>query len=703
MTLNCTVRSLIAAVALMASTLPAPSAVMAGQPSAFEATSASQAGDDDLARVKAAGKIVVGTSADYEPFDFYSSNFALDGFDIVLMRELGRRMGVEVEFNDFAFDGLLDALNLKQVDAAIAAISVVPERQQKFDFSNLYYFGSDAVIGRTNYQGKVSSAHDMAGKKLGVERGSTYEDWAQSNLVDAGLSMQSDIVTYQDVNAMVRDVRNGKLDLALAGTLAMRAVVRRSAGTLKIVGEGTNTQQFGIATRKSSTLVKELNRALLVVQSDGTFARLAQQYLSATASEIRPTNPNVSNPPPTDPGGATQLPECVFGMQFVADLNYDDRNMTAPPAVKPSERFTKSWRVRNNGTCDWAPDFALAFTRGNVPAAQMGGTAVSVGRTVRPGETIDISANLQSPPGYGTFQGFWQMRTPQFNYFGETLWVGVTVPDPNPPPPPPTTSIRPNLRADADNLNRGQCTTVRWEVDNIRAAYFIDPNANNGNPAGVGGRDSRNVCPPGTTTYTLRIQRRDNVTQEFPITIHIVGQQPTLNFWVDNSTVNAGQCTTLRWDVQNVSAVYLNDQGTAGVGAQQICPPQTSTYTLRVTLRDGSTQTRQITVNVNPVVQPGPSITGFSSSANTISLRGCVELRWSAANATGTRINRNGQAIAAGAQGQGTLQDCPPVAGIAEYVLTAFGNGSASAKLTVNVLGPGPQPPAGPPPSERNP
>src|SRR4051812_32278438 len=86
--------------------------------------------DDDWARIKAAGKIVVGTSANYPPFEFYDSNYQLDGFDIALFKEVGKRLGIEVEFNDFAFDGLLDALRLKQVDAAIGAISVTPDRQQ---------------------------------------------------------------------------------------------------------------------------------------------------------------------------------------------------------------------------------------------------------------------------------------------------------------------------------------------------------------------------------------------------------------------------------------------------------------------------------------------------------------------------------------------------------------------------------------------
>lgn len=67
---------------------------------------------DRWSAIQAAGKLVVGTSADYAPFAYYTPNFLLDGFDVALMREIGRRLGVGVEFKDFAFEGLLDALTL---------------------------------------------------------------------------------------------------------------------------------------------------------------------------------------------------------------------------------------------------------------------------------------------------------------------------------------------------------------------------------------------------------------------------------------------------------------------------------------------------------------------------------------------------------------------------------------------------------------
>lgn len=108
--------------------------------------------EDDWERVQANGTIVFGTAADYPPFSFYDSNFQLDGFDIALAKELAKRLGVEARFNDFAFGGLLDALQLGQVDAAIAAISVTPDRQQIVDFTNLYFVSDDALLVRGDDQ-----------------------------------------------------------------------------------------------------------------------------------------------------------------------------------------------------------------------------------------------------------------------------------------------------------------------------------------------------------------------------------------------------------------------------------------------------------------------------------------------------------------------------------------------------------------------
>lgn len=586
--------------------------------SAFATPVAAQspAPEDDWAKVKAAGKIVVGTAADYPPFEFYASNYQLDGFDIMLMKEIGKKLGIEVEFNDFAFEGVLDALQLKQVDAAIAGISVTDDRREKADFSNLYFLGKDAALVRTDAKFEIKAVADLAGKKIGVQKGTTYQAWAQDNLVDPGLVPQANLVAYANVDVMVKDLRDKKTDVVLMGELPARTYDRRYRD-IKVATTGVNQQRFAIAARNGSTLIAQFNSALRQVQLDGTFDELVKDYLQVDPDEVKPDNGGaVVNEPPPAGGGTTPAP-CINGAAFVADLNLDDKNMTAPPVMQPNQKFQKGWRIRNSGTCAWDARFTLAYSFGNRPEASMGGTAVAVGKAVQPGETADIYVDLVAPNTYGVFQGFWTMRNLNNVQFGETVWVGIQVPNPNPPPtataPPPPPRPQPtpdqnqimtgpNLRADSQYINVGQCTTIRWDVGNVNSVFFVDGS----NVQGVGGNDSRTVCPQQTTTYILRVVRRDNVVQDFPITIFVQPAFGTINFWADSYTVAPGQCTTLRWDVQGVQAVFLNEQGVAGQSSQQVCPNQTTTYTLRVVMNDGSQQTRQVTITVGNPGNPTP-------------------------------------------------------------------------------------------------
>jgi hypothetical protein len=73
---------------------------------------------------------------------------------------------------------------------------------------------------------------------------------------------------------------------------------------------------------------------------------------------------------------------------------------------------------------------------------------------------------------------------------------------------------------------------------------------------------------------------------------------PPIIFNADRTTINPGGCALLSWNVENVSAVYLNGEGKPGVFSQQVCPGQTTTYTLHVVLRDGSSIDRSVTITV---------------------------------------------------------------------------------------------------------
>ena len=79
-------------------------------------------------------------------------------------------------------------------------------------------------------------------------------------------------------------------------------------------------------------------------------------------------------------------------------------------------------------------------------------------------------------------------------------------------------------------------------------------------------------------------------------------------FWADATTVPAGSCTTIRWETENVQAVYLDGQGVPGDGSRQVCPCTPETHTLEVVLRDGSHEVRTLTIDVTgSCVTPTPT------------------------------------------------------------------------------------------------
>ena len=568
---------------------------------------------DDWSRVRAAGKIVFGTSADYAPFESYNSRFQIDGFDIALARELGKRLGVEVEFNDFAFSGLLDSLQLGQVDAAISAISVTSDRQQIVDFTNMYYVDDDAVLMLKDNPVVIRGATDFANLRVGVERGTTYDYWAQQNLVDAGIIPQSALIQYTDTGSLVRALRVREVDAVMMGRLP--AFINNMSSTdLFPAGRGLNKQRLAIAVRKGSTLVDPLNQALIAIQADGTYAQLVSDYLNVDQDKV--TNDTsaveVVNPPAQPPAAA---PACVPGMAFVADLNLDDLNMTAPPVMAPGQSFVKSWRIRNSGTCAWEPDHVLLYVNGNRAEASMGAQPLVIGRKVEPGETVDLSMSLQAPNVYGVFQAFYQMRDNTGKLFGEVIWAGIQVPDPNPPVAPPTPTpvpsqpsgqINPNFRADSDWVNAGQCTALRWDVDNITAVYFVDA----GQVEGVGGHDARTICPGTTTTFILRVVRMDGVTVEFQHTINVNGQAtqrpgPGISrFRADHNEISSGQCVRFEWSTDNADGVNLYRGGTRLVssgpreGSASDCPPDGhSDYRLEAYGNGNTSQTISVSVD----------------------------------------------------------------------------------------------------------
>lgn len=403
-------------------------AIVAGAFLFFNRTPAVE--DDSWAKVQAAGVLRVATSADYPPFSYTNQDFAIDGFDPALIRAIGDKLGLRVQVTDYAFEGLAAALQAGQADVAIAAISMTPERGTMVDFSNVYYVGKDGVLARTDSGiERIDQIPQFGGKRVGVQRSSIYQAWAQKYLVGYQVIPQDMLFTYAEPEHAVNDLKLGRLDAVIMDL--QPAVKTLSDPDLKLVGEGLNQQLLAIALPKGAdTLKAQIDGALLALQNDGRVTQLAQTYLGLRPEDVIP-------PPTPEP---TEAP-CVDAMQFVDDLNYDDQDLTDFPVLDPGKAFQKGWRIKNTGTCEWTNAYFIKYVHGSDPASQMGGQPTIVKDAVGPGQTYDMFVDLFAPKVAGKYVGYWQMHNANGVPFGQTIWVAIEVRDTSPGEPTPTATV----------------------------------------------------------------------------------------------------------------------------------------------------------------------------------------------------------------------------------------------------------------------
>ncbi len=391
------------------------------------ATNVPPVSDDVWNRITTNKKIVIGVSWDYPPFAYVDSNFQVVGFDIALSREIGKRLNIPVDIKNFTFDGLPEALQLNQVDLAIAAIANTPERASQMSFSPIYYVNQTAVLARSDSTIQITDFNQLAGYKVGVRRGGVFESMVQDRLVKPGLMSSDKLLSYMQADDAVRDLVAKRVDLVLIGQATAKYYNTQQG--LQIVGKNFGQQDQAVAMRLGTPrLSTEINKVMTDMLTDGTILALSQQYLQNDATMGLPTAmPPAQSTATALPPLATMVPAgCLNGMAFISDLTYGDSDMASPPFIAPGTQFVKTWRIENTGTCNWTQNYKLVYAYGNVGAAQMNGQPIQIPVNVAPGHTIDLSVNLTAPKDAMTYQGFWQMENAAGYRFGQTVWVGIT-------------------------------------------------------------------------------------------------------------------------------------------------------------------------------------------------------------------------------------------------------------------------------------
>ncbi len=229
------------------------------------------------------GVLNVGSDISYAPFEFYEEGTTTpDGLDIDLAEAIAAELGVDVEFLNTGWDGIIPSLDVEDFDVLISAMTITDERSEVIDFVPYITVGTGIVVPAGNPDG-ITGIADLCGKSVAVQVGTIQVDIleAQNDSCDEDIN----IVVFDTNPAAVEDLRTGGTDANFSDFPVAAEDAAQSDGALEVVDTQIDPEPYGLGVRKTSTELKTaLGDALQAIIADGTYASiLADWDLEAVA------------------------------------------------------------------------------------------------------------------------------------------------------------------------------------------------------------------------------------------------------------------------------------------------------------------------------------------------------------------------------------------------------------------------------------
>jgi polar amino acid transport system substrate-binding protein len=231
------------------------------------------------------GKLLIGSDIAYAPLEFYQTGTETpDGLDVDLAKAIAEALGVEVEFVNSGFDGIIGSLNTEEFDAVMSAMTINSERSAQVDFVPYLNVGEGIVVPADN-PNSIAGLDDLCGLTVAVQLGTVQQDALEALNDETCGDNDVTIVTFDTNPLAVEDVRTGGADANYSDFPVAFLDAQQSEGDLAVVEPAPNPQPYGIAVRKSSTELKGvLTEALQAIKNSGKYDEvLAAWDLESTA------------------------------------------------------------------------------------------------------------------------------------------------------------------------------------------------------------------------------------------------------------------------------------------------------------------------------------------------------------------------------------------------------------------------------------
>ena len=262
----------VAALALTAcggSSASTASSVASSAASSEAASTSAAAGE--LTTVEA-GKLTMATNATFPPYEMTTDSGEIEGIDVDTAKAIAEKLGLELQIDDMEFDAALLSVQQGKADIVMAGVTVTDERKAVMDFSDSYATGIQSIIVPNDSE--IASPDDLAGKKIGTQRGTTGYIYCSDAFGDDA------VVAYDNGLTAVQALNNGQVDAVVIDNAPAKEYVAANPG-LAILDTSYAEEDYAIGMAKGSSLEAAVNAALEELKADGTLQAIVDKYITA--------------------------------------------------------------------------------------------------------------------------------------------------------------------------------------------------------------------------------------------------------------------------------------------------------------------------------------------------------------------------------------------------------------------------------------
>ncbi|MDO4535880.1 MAG: ABC transporter substrate-binding protein [Clostridium perfringens] len=234
-----------------------------------EVTSVSNSqGVNSLEKIKETGKLVIGMSADYAPYEFHKVIDGKDevvGFDVDIANEIAESLGVKLEITEMDFGMLIAALQTGKIDMIVSGMSPNDERRENVDFSDIYYEATQSVLVLDSDKETYTTLESLANKKIGAQMGTIQVSIAEEQIENAT------ITELTKVSQLVTELKSNKVNAVIVEKPVAETILK-SNDDLFLTDIDIKYEDGGaaIAVKKGSDdLLNEINEIIDELKNSG--------------------------------------------------------------------------------------------------------------------------------------------------------------------------------------------------------------------------------------------------------------------------------------------------------------------------------------------------------------------------------------------------------------------------------------------------